>query len=263
MDDPSRRGPPPPPEGALAPYAPAPQYPQQPYPQPPYAPPPVVVQSLPGMPPIQPMPGVSVHIQNVVVPQPMQPMMYPQPAPMAYPQAQASMQRGVVDMMTDDAAHRTREAVARRGPARVLSFVIGGGSAALAVFLLLMIPFGASVGAVLAASIPLAIVSVIAFALGARAGHGVASHHLEQAILRLAAENRGVIRVVALAQSTGRPLRECQTAIDAMVSSGHATIEADDAGGLVYRVPDLEPRRALPAHSTEILAEPPFREGGR
>jgi hypothetical protein len=210
------------------------------------------------MPPIQPMPGVSVHIQNIAVPQPYTQPMY---APTA-PQPMQPMERGVVDMMKDDAAHRTREAVARRGPARVLSFVVGGGSAALAMVLLLMIPFGASVGPVLLASIPLAIVSVIAFALGARAGQGVASHHLEQAILRLASENRGVIRVVALAQSTGRPLRECQTAIDAMVTSGHATIEADDAGGLVYRVPDLEPRRALPP-ATEILAEPPFGEGGR
>jgi hypothetical protein len=216
------------------------------------------------MPPVQMPPGVSVHIQNMVVPH--QP--YPQPYPQMYPQAQAypppqPMDRGVVDMMRDDAAHRTREAVARRGPARVLSFVVGGGSAALALFLLLMIPFGASVTAVLLTSLPLAIVSVIAFSLGARAGQGVASHHLEQAILRLASENHGVIRVVALAQSTGRPLRECQTAIDAMVSSGHATIEADESGGLVYRVPDLEPRRALPAPGTEIMAEPPFREGGR
>jgi hypothetical protein len=220
----------------------------------------VVVQSLPGMPPIQPMPGVSVHIQNMVVPQ-----TYPQQPMYAPMQPMQPTERGVVGMMRDDAAHRTREAVARRGPARVLSFAVGGGSAALAVLLLLTIPFGASAFAVLLASVPLAIVSVLAFTLGARAGQGVASHHLEQAILRLASENHGVIRVVALAQSTGRPLRECQTAIDAMVSSGHATIEADDAGGLVYRVPDLEPRRALPSAgpTTEILAEPPFGEGGR
>lgn len=234
MDDPSHRAPPPPyalPPGPVDPYA----HPHGAYPAP-------VVPSLPGMPPIPVVhaPGVSVHIQNVApaqMPYP-HPQAYPQPYPPQHPQAP-----GVVDMIRNDANQRAMEAVARRGPVRVLAhFVAGGASIALLVALSTLF-LGAAGSAVLFAAFPLTAIIVAALIVGARAGRGVANHHLEQAILRHAAENAGVVRVVSLARATGRSLRECQTAIDAMVHSGHATVEADDSGSLVYRIPDLEPQR--------------------
>lgn len=231
MDDPSHRAPPPP-------YPPG--YPPH-YPGPSGSPPQYPVQHSAHV-----VPGVSVHISNIVHgPQ------YPQPYPPAYPQYQQPQQPGVVDMMRADASHRAMDAVARRGPARVLSYVIGAGASAMLGFLVLTLFLGASVLAVAAASVPLAAVAVAAFAFGARAGRGVASHHLEQAILDVASRNSGEVKVVTLAQATGRPLRECQTAIDAMVSSGHATIEADEAGVLIYRVPELSPTKVLVAHVYE------------
>jgi hypothetical protein len=232
LDDPSHRAPPYPP-GAIVPQ---PHYPPQPHAYPPQYPPPGQVHV---------MPGVSVQISNVVGPMPgyPQPHAYPQP----YPQQQH--QPGVVDMMRVDASQRAMEAVARRGPARVLATVVGAFATVMTLGLLSTLLLGASVAAVLFGSIPLAAVAVIAFVFAARSGRGVASHHLEQSILELASRNAGVVRVVSLAQMTGRSLRECQTAIDAMVHSGHATVEADDQGALVYRIPDLEPKRVeLTAH---------------
>lgn len=225
----------------------------------------MVVPSLPGMPPIQTTgvvmhsPGVSVSIQNVVgapAPQPYAPQPYaPYPQPVAVNRAAPGV--GVVEMMREDAAQRTMEAVARRGPARVLSYAVGTGALVVAIGLLLAMAFGPSGAGLLVAIVPLLAVAVAGFVVGARAGRGVASHHLEQAILRVASESDGVVRVVALARATGRPLRECQMAIDAMVSSGHANVEAEDNGALVYRIPDLEPRpRMITAHATEIVAEP-------
>ncbi len=249
MDDPSHRAPPPYPPGAIVPqppgYPPQPQYPQYPqYPQPQVH----VVQGLPGM-PLPPMHGVSVQISNVVGPAPM-----PYPHPHAYPQPQPQhpQQAGVVDMMRTDASQRAMEAVARRGPARVLATVVGVSATVMMLVAVSTLLLGASVLGVLFAAVPLAAIAVTAFVFGARAGRGVANHHLEQSILELAARNAGVVRVVALAQLTGRSLRECQTAIDAMVYSGHATVEADDQGALVYRIPDLEPKRVeLTAHVVE------------
>lgn len=236
LDDPSHRAPPYPP-GALVPQQP--QYPQPQYPPQHYPPAQVHVvsnvPSMPGMPPIPPMPGVSVQISNVVGPAP---GMYPQPYPQQYPQQ--PQQPGVVDMMRVDASQRAMEAVARRGPARVLATVVGVGASVMLLFLLSTLLLGASGVAVTFGAVPLAVIAITAFVFGARAGRGVASHHLEQSILELATRSGGVVRVVALAQHTGRPLRECQTAIDAMVLAGHATVEADDAGSLVYRIPDLE-----------------------
>jgi hypothetical protein len=144
--------------------------------------------------------------------------------------------------MRRDATERTMEAVTRRGPARLLAYTIGIGMLALMAGLFVLPSLGVPLAAVLLAEIPCALIAGSAFVLGRRAGEGVGTHHLEQAILRVAAENQGVVRVVALAQATGRPLRECQIAIDAMVASGHATVDSDDRGTLVYRVPDLEPR---------------------
>lgn len=265
MDDPTKRPPvtphalPPagdpwPQDGyqATVPYQGPPVPPPAPYPMQPVQPAPVQVTygpvpSLPGMPPIPPMGGVSVQISNVVGAPPPYPVMPPQHAPLA------PAQPGVMDMIRNDASQRAMDAVARRGPARVLSFVIGGAATFALLVLLSTLALGASVGAVMVGAVPLTAIAVAAFVVGARAGRGVASHHLEQAILELASKNGGTVRVVSLAQATGRPLRECQTAIDAMVSSGHATVEADDTGSLVYRVPDLEPRRrVLVTHGTEV-----------
>jgi len=248
LDDPSHRAPPPYglPPGPVDPYAQS----RPGYPAP-------VVPSLPGMPPIPVVhaPGVSVHIQNVA-PGPMpypQPHAYPQPYPP--PHAQTP---GVVDMIRNDANQRAMEAVARRGPVRVLAFFVAGGASIALLVAFSTLFLGASVSAVLFAAFPLTAIIIAGLIVGARAGRGVANHHLEQAILRHAAENAGVVRVVSLARDTGRSLRECQTAIDAMVHAGHATVEADEVGTLVYRIPDLEPQRPR-----TVVAEVVHTERGR
>jgi hypothetical protein len=184
----------------------------------------MVVQSLPGMPPIQHvvMPGVSVHISNVVGPTPAY-----APVPVSAPMVA-----------------RTPEAeVQRRVPARVPGYTIGFGFLALMAGLWLLLPLGVPFFAVLLAQIPCVLVATFAFVVGRRAGEGLSSHQFEQAIFRVASEHEGIVKVVSLAQSTGRPLRECQLAIDAMVASGHATVDSDERGALFYRIPDLEPPR--------------------
>lgn len=256
MDDPTQR--PPVPQTALPPgdyrapdptlavppqaYPPPQVYAPQPYPAPYPAQVQVhaVVPSLPGMQmPQMVAPGVSVQISNVVAPAPM--MMAP-PYAAPYPAAPPA-QPSVVDMMRVDASQKAMDAVARRGPARVLGFLLGTGASLMLVALMVTLAAGASGTAVAIAAVPLSLVAVVGFVIAVRAGRGVDGHHLERSILELASKNQGIVRVVALAQATGRPLRECQTAIDAMVSSGHATVEADEGGSLLYRIPDLEPRR--------------------
>ena len=251
MDDPSHRAPPP---YGIQPRPADPYAPQQPYPQPQ-----MQVPSLPGMPPIPVAhishpgaPGVSVHIQNIA-PMPYPGAAYPQPYPPQHPH-----QPGVVDMIRNDANQRAMEAVARRGPLRVASHVVAGLSSVALLVTLSTLFLGASVSAVMFAALPLTAIIVVALIVGARAGRGVAHHHLEQAILKHAAEHAGVVRVVALARDTGRSLRECQTAIDAMVQAGHATVEADDSGSLVYRIPELEPARPR-----TLVAEVVHTERGR
>ena len=210
------------------------------------------------MPVMHPAPGVSVHISNVIG-TPAAPAFYP-PAAVAYApygsaagsivhagSAPPSEGPGVVSMMRDDAAQRTMDAVARRGPARMLAYGVGTFVLVLMAGLLLLLTVGVPLAAVILAEVPCAAIAAIAFVIGRRAGDGVGGHHLEQAILRVAAEHEGVVRVVALARATGRPLRECQTAIDAMVASGHATVDSDERGTLVYRIPDLEPSPRLEA----------------
>ena len=208
---------------------------------------PIMVQSLPGLPPLQQiaMPGVSIQISNVVGPSPGYPMVpHPYGAPPPQPMvARAPEPPGVVDVMRRDAAERTMDAVQRRGPARMLGYTIGFAFLALMAGMLLLLPLGVPLAAVILAEVPCAVIALVALVMGGRAGRGVGSHHLEQAILRVAAAHEGVLKVVALAQATGRPLRECQTAIDAMVASGHATVDSDERGALFYRIPDLEPAR--------------------
>ena len=205
------------------------------------------IPSLPGMPPIppmSPMPGVSVQVQNIVAPAPpMQPYPYAPVAPVA--QVGAERPQGVVALMREDASQKAMEAVSRRGPARMLAYSVGAVMVATMVALLLLLPLGVPAFAVAVAEVPCLAIAVAAFVIGKRAGDGPGGHQLEQAILRVAAQNDGVFRVVHVAQATGRPLKECQLAIDAMVAAGHATVDADDRGGLVYRVPDLEPSHAL------------------
>jgi hypothetical protein len=207
------------------------------------------IPSLPGMPPIPPMPGVSVHVQNIVAPAPMMAPMAPYPYAAPVPPAPAAIgqerSQGVVAMMREDAAQKAMEAVSRRGPARVLAYAVGGVMVATMLALLILLTLGVPGFAVALAEIPCLGIAIGAFVIGARAGGGPGGHQLEQAILRVAAQHDGVFRVVGIAQATGRPLKECQLAIDAMVASGHATVDADDRGGLVYRVPDLEPSHRL------------------
>ncbi len=283
MDDPNQRPPPgqgpphgayggypvaaPPPPGPYAQYPMAPPPPMAPYP--PQMQPGVHIAGLPGMPGIMTAGspgGAQVTVISNVVGQP-----YPQPAyggapypppPPAAPyalvagpapaQPAAGQGRGALAMMREDAAQKTMEAVARGGPARMLGFGVGGTCVAAMVVAALLVPFAGAPAAVLLAMIPLGVIALFAFVLGARAGRGISSHHLEQAILRVASEQGGVIRVVALAQATGRPLRECQVAIDAMVASGHATVDADESGNLVYRIPDLEPRKAKVVYDATV-----------
>ena len=208
------------------------------------------IASLPGMPPVPVLThpsyggGVSVHVSNVVASMP-----YPyaaqspqppgwQPVAVAPP---ADAAPGVVEMMRQDASQKAMEAVSRRGPARVLGLTIGSVMVGVMLVLLALSMFGVPAAVIVVAEIPCLALAIGAFVLARRAGEGPGGHALEQAILRVAAQHAGVVRVVALAQETGRPLRECQVAIDAMVASGHATVDADDRGGLVYRIPDLEP----------------------
>jgi hypothetical protein len=246
------------------PYAPAPYgtpYATAPYGGGPYAPhlasanvhvhPAGMVPSLPGMPPVPQGvgPAVSVQISNVVA-APLLPVGIPGP-----PVAQQAP--GVVDLIRADAQQRALHAVARRGPARVLGFGLGAGASLLLLGLMASMFAGLSAAVVAAAAVPVALVAVGGFTVALRAGRGVEGHPLERAILDLAAGNDGVVRVVALARHTGRPLRECQTAVDAMVSAGHATVEADEAGSLVYRVPDLESPR--PALAARVAAGPAAR----
>lgn len=209
------------------------------------------IPSLPGMPPIPPMPmtpGVSVQIQNVVAPMPVAIAPAPTPFPYAAPIAPApaaigaERPQGVVAMMKEDAAQKAMEAVSRRGPARVLAYSVAVVMLATMVGLLALLPLGIPAFAIAVAEVPCLAVAIAALVVGKRVGQGPGGHQLEQAILRVAAQNDGVFRVVGVAQATGRPLKECQLAIDAMVASGHATVDADDRGGLVYRIPDLEPR---------------------
>jgi hypothetical protein len=176
---------------------------------------------------------------------PMAPYPYAAPVPPAPAAIGQERSQGVVAMMREDAAQRAMEAVSRRGPARVLAYSVGAVMIATALALLLLLPLGVPGFAVALAEVPTLAIAVAAFVMGARAGAGPGGHQLEQAILRVAAQNEGVFRVVAVAQATGRPLKECQLAVDAMVASGHATVDADDRGGLVYRIPDLEPSRRL------------------
>jgi hypothetical protein len=194
---------------------------------------------------------VSVVVQNVA------PYPQPYPPPHAYPPPQLQHQPGVVDMIRNDANQRAMEAVARRGPVRVLAHVVAGLSSLALIVALSTLFLGAAVAPVMFAALPLTAIIVASLIVASRAGRGVANHHLEQAILRHAAENNGVVRVVALARDTGHSLRECQTAIDAMVHSGHATVEADDSGTLLYRIPDLAPPRPM------LIAEVVHTERGR
>lgn len=224
-----------------------------------------VVQSLPGMPPLPQ--GVSVHISNVVggSPYPQQqlyapyPQQHPQQAMQPYPVSHE--QPTVMGMMRDDAAQRTMEVVQRAGPAKMLAYGVGAGALVSASTIALLIPLGMMPLGMVGVMVPLILFALVAFYFGARAGRGTTSHHLEQTILRHAQEHDGVFRIVTLATATGRPLRECQMAVDAMVASGHATVDADDQGGLVYRIPDLEPAKkrvvyeARAAQVTEIDAD--------
>ena len=233
------------------------------------------IASLPGMPPIPPMPspgapgGVSIQISNVMGAPPAQyaPHPYVHYGPQGYPLApypgapfapdprlQQQQAPSVVSMMKQDASQRAMDAVARRGPARLLGYGVGATMLVMMFGLMLLPSAGVPLLVVLLAELPCAIIAFFAFMMGRRAGEGVGSHHLEQAILKVASEHEGLVRVVALAQATGRPLRECQIAIDAMVTSGHATVDADEHGVLIYRVPDLEPKRKEVVYDAQVIS---------
>ncbi len=195
------------------------------------------------------MPQVTVHVSNVIAygspaPQQMHPHVQPQSMTSSATSASspiAAPSPTPFAMMTDDASLRAREALVRSGPARVLGRIVGFGLVALMIALLFLMVLGVSPLAVLIAEVPVTTLAVVAFVVARRAGVGVGSHHLEREVLRVAAEHHGVVRVAVLARATGRSLRECQVALDALVTAGHATVDADDRGGLLYRVPDLEP----------------------
>jgi hypothetical protein len=186
-------------------------------------------------------------------PAPLVPAGQPPPQP---PPAQAP--GGVVALMREDANKRAMDVVARTGPAKVLAYSVAGLSvAAAAATAFVLVPLGFLPLAGLWSLVPMLGLAGGAGWVGRRMGAGVSSHHLEQAILRVAAQHDGQLRVVTLAQATGRPLRECQIAIDAMVASGHATVDADASGALVYTIPELEPAKP------KVIYDVEERGGGR
>ena len=157
-------------------------------------------------------------------------------SPAAAAAAPASVRPGLLDLVRDDASDRALEGLARRGPARLLAF----GVAALATLGALgSLAAWSTIGALaLAWLVPCGVTAVVAFVVGLRTERGVIRHPLEPAALRYAFAHGGVVRIGQLAHETGRSLRECQAGLDALVSAGHATLDSDEQGGLMYRIPD-------------------------
>ncbi len=154
----------------------------------------------------------------------------------------------LLDLVRDDASDRALEGLARRGPARLLAF----GVAALATLGALgSLAAWSTIGSLaLAWLVPCGVTAVVAFVVGLRTERGVIRHPLEPAALRHAFAHGGVVRIGQLAHETGRSLRECQAGLDALVSAGHAILDSDEQGGLMYRIPDAH------AEATPAAAQP-------
>lgn len=152
------------------------------------------------------------------------------------PAVAASDRPDLLALVRDDAGDRALEGLARRGPARLLAF----GVAALATLGALgAVAAWSTIGSLaLAWLVPCGVTAVVAFVVGLRTERGVIRHPLEPAALRYAFAHGGVVRIGQLAHETGRSLRECQAGLDALVSAGHAILDSDEQGGLMYRIPD-------------------------
>lgn len=168
-------------------------------------------------------------------------------------------------LVRDDATDRAFEGLARRGPARLLAF----GVAALATLGVLgSLAAWSTIGSfALAWLVPCGVTALVAFVVGLRAERGVIRHPLEPATLRYAFAHGGVVRIGQLAHETGRSLRECQAGLDALVSAGHATLDSDEQGGLLYRIPDAHaeatPAAAHPRLENPRLEAPRLEDRGR
>jgi len=61
----------------------------------------------------------------------------------------------------------------------------------------------------------------------------------EQAVLRAAKANKGIITASELALSANMSIEDAKKALDKMVSKGHAELRVRQSGSLVYAIPDI------------------------
>ena len=62
---------------------------------------------------------------------------------------------------------------------------------------------------------------------------------LEQVILKIAKENKGVLTVSEVALGAGIPIEEAQKNLDTLVTKGFAQLRVRKTGSLVYIIPDM------------------------
>ena len=61
----------------------------------------------------------------------------------------------------------------------------------------------------------------------------------EQAILKLAKENKGILTISDVAMCAGIPMEESKKLLDSMMSKGFAELRVRKSGTLVYVIPDM------------------------
>ncbi|MCL1993711.1 MAG: NINE protein [Spirochaetes bacterium] len=62
---------------------------------------------------------------------------------------------------------------------------------------------------------------------------------VEQTILKIAKENKGIISASELAMEASIPIEEAKKVLDALVSKGIAELRVRKSGSLVYTIPDI------------------------
>jgi hypothetical protein len=73
--------------------------------------------------------------------------------------------------------------------------------------------------------------------IGGRSGQ--AQNNPEQAVLRAAKENRGMVSAADVALAANIPLDEARKSLDAMVSKGYAELRVRKTGTIVYAIPEF------------------------
>ena len=68
---------------------------------------------------------------------------------------------------------------------------------------------------------------------------GKGKESLEQVILKIARENKGVLTVSEVALGAEIPIEEAQKHLDSLVTKGHAQLRIRKSGSLVYIIPDM------------------------